>query len=153
VTVILCVLANLLGGGPHLPEVIAKPVSWLGGCAVPLGLLLVGATVRDHLWGAEWRNGVPVVALACLLRLAVLPALLLGALMLLLTVLPLSHELKTVMVIEAAMPAGMFTIILVRMYGADAPTGIRVVIGTSVCSLLTIPVWISLGMRLLGLDS
>jgi predicted permease len=73
-------------------------------------------------------------------------------LVLLASVLPISRELKMVLAIEAAMPAGMFTIVLVRMYGADAPTAIRVVVGSSIGSLLTIPVWISCGTRILGLS-
>ncbi len=151
VTVVLCVSVNLLTGTQIAPDFVMKPVQWLGGCAVPLGLLLIGATVRDHIEGADWRGGAQVVAAASFLRLCLLPALLLGFMAVLPTVLPVSKELKLVMVLEAAMPSAMFPIMLTRMYGADAPTAIRVVIGTSAFSLLTIPFWISVGTRLLGL--
>jgi predicted permease len=151
-TVVLCVVANLIIGRQILPEFVRVPVGWLGGCAVPLGLLLVGATIRDHVAAADWRGAAPVVGLASLLRLGLLPVLMLGALVLLADPLGLSRELRLVMVIQAAMPSGMFTIMLAKLYGADAPTAIRVVIGTSLGAIVTIPFWIAYGMRLLGLE-
>ena len=47
---------------------------------------------------------------------------------------------------HAAMPAAVFPIIMARHYGGHAPTALRIVIGTTVIGLLTIPLWIKLGL-------
>jgi predicted permease len=48
------------------------------------------------------------------------------------------------------MPAGTFSIILARHYGGEPTTALRVVIGTSVVSLLTMPLWIRFGLKFVG---
>ncbi len=65
--------------------------------------------------------------------------------------LPASVELKRVMVLEAAMPAAVFPIVMARHYQGDPATAMRVVLGTSVVSLATIPLWIKFGMKFVGL--
>ena len=65
--------------------------------------------------------------------------------------LPASVELKRVIVLQAAMPAAVFPIVMSRHYGGHPPTALRVVIGTSLLSLLTIPLWLRLGMKFAGL--
>jgi hypothetical protein len=65
--------------------------------------------------------------------------------------LPASPELKRVIVLEAAMPAAVFPIVMARHYAGDPATAMRVVIGTTVVGLMTIPLWIRFGMQFLGL--
>jgi predicted permease len=60
-------------------------------------------------------------------------------------------ELKRVIVLEAAMPAAVFPIVMARHYAGDPATAMRVVIGTTVVGLVTIPLWIRFGMQWLGL--
>ena len=66
--------------------------------------------------------------------------------------LPASTELKRVIAIESAMPAAVFPIVMARHYAGDPPTAMRVVIGTTVVGLVTIPLWIRFGMHWLGLQ-
>ena len=66
--------------------------------------------------------------------------------------LPFSTEIKRVLVVQAAMPAGVFPIVLARMYGGDPATAVRIVAGTTLLSLVTIPLWIRWGMAWLGLN-
>ena len=63
---------------------------------------------------------------------------------------PFSIELKRVILLQAAMPSAVFPIIMARHYGGDTSTALRVVIATSVVSLVTIPLWIRSGMTFLG---
>jgi predicted permease len=65
--------------------------------------------------------------------------------------LPVSVELKRVMVIEAAMPAAVFSILMARQYGGDPATAMRVVVATSITGLVTIPLWLRAGMIWVGL--
>ncbi|MCX6904935.1 MAG: AEC family transporter, partial [Verrucomicrobia bacterium] len=128
----------------------------LGQCAFPMGLLLIGAVVSDEFKEFRQRGAGPqsaqsagwrVIIGSCLLRLGVLPMLFL----LLARYLPCSAELKSVIVLQAAMPAAVFPIVISKHYGGDINTALRVVLGTSVAGLLTIPLWIRFGMHFVGL--
>ena len=84
---------------------------------------------------------------ACTLRLGVLPSLFL----LLAKFLPASTELKQVILLQSAMPAAVFPIILARQYGGDPATAVRVVVITSLGGLVTIPLWLQAGLKWLNL--
>lgn len=147
VAIMLTVALNALGWHSLIPKMVLTGVHWLGECSVPMALILIGAIVADHLHEFHSASGWRVIGTAVLLRIGVLPVLFL----LLAKFLPASIELKRVMVIEAAMPAAVFPIILARHYQGDPATAMRVVIGTSVVGLVTIPLWIRFGLHFVGL--
>jgi predicted permease len=134
---------NFTGADKFIPDFVLLTARLLGYCAVPMGLILIGATMADHLhefrsgWG--WR----VIITSCLVRLGVVPVIFL----LIARYLPCSIELKRVIVVQAAMPAATFPILLARHYGGEPSTALRVVIGTSVASLVTTPLWIRFGLK------
>jgi hypothetical protein len=104
--------------------------------------------MADHLHEFHSASGWRVIGAAVFLRIGVLPVLFL----LVAKFLPASIELKRVIVLEAAMPAAVFPIVMARHYQGDPATAMRVVIGTSVVGLLTIPLWIRVGMKFVGLQ-
>jgi len=137
---------NFAGAERFIPDFILLTAKLLGQCAVPIGLILIGATIADHLhefragWG--WR----VILSSCLVRLGVVPIIFI----LVARYLPCSVELKRVIVVQAAMPAATFPILLARHYGGEPSTALRIVIGTSVASLVTTPLWIRIGLKFVG---
>jgi predicted permease len=64
--------------------------------------------------------------------------------------LPLSIELKRVLVVQAAMPAGVMPIIIARHYGGQPLTAVQIVLGTTILALLTIPLWLRVGLAWVG---
>jgi predicted permease len=56
-----------------------------------------------------------------------------------------------VLLIQAAMPAATFPIVMTRLYEQDVQTAWVVVVATSLLSLLTIPVWMIFGAAWLEL--
>lgn len=147
VTIILAVVLNWLGFELRAGNPVRVGLNWLGACAVPMALVLIGAVVADHLrMGALGRSGWRVVGAAILLRIMVLPIVFL----LVASYLVPSEELKRVLILQAAMGSAVFPILLARRYGGDPQTALRVVLGTSAVALLTIPVWIRVGRWLLG---
>lgn len=121
----------------------ARVMLFLGQCAVPLGILLVGATVADYFGQTRFRASWRPIATACVLRLGLLPIVFIIAA----AFTPgISFELRRVLVLEAAMPAAVYPIILSRLFGGDPPTAVRVAMSTSLVGLITIPAWIALGM-------
>jgi predicted permease len=151
VAVLLAVTLNATGLTARLPEPLLRPVltgiHWLGQSAIPMALILIGAVVADHLGELHSDWGWRVISVAVLLRLVLLPMVFL----LLAKFLPASLELKRVIVLEAAMPSAVFPIVMSRHYGGDPPTALRVVIGTSVLGMVTIPLWLHFGMKFIGL--
>lgn len=139
---------NALGIADAIPQPLRNTMSSLGQCAIPMSLLLIGAVVAEHI--KEFRPGAGgrVIGMAVLLRLLLLPAFFLLAA----RYLPASVELKRVIVLQAAMPSAVFPIVMSRHYNGDPVTALRVVIGTSLISLVTIPLWIKFGLRFAGLQ-
>jgi malate permease and related proteins len=134
---------NALGAKAWLPSSIATTFHLLGTCAVPLGLLLSGALIADYVNWDSVRHGRRTILASAVVRIIALPML-----MLIFTrFAPLDATLKSVLVVEAAMPAAIFPIVLTRVYRGDMPTALRVVLGTSAIGLLTIPLWIGFALR------
>jgi predicted permease len=118
-------------------------MSWLGACAFPMGLVLIGATMYD-LIGKE-KVSPKVAAGSLVVRMAVMPLIFLAAA----KWLPLIPELKQVLVIQAAMPAAVTPILIARHYGGSPGVAVQAVIATSIVGLITMPLWISYGIRLI----
>ncbi len=143
-SILLSLVLNFTGLHVHVPQVAHNTFAMLGACAVPLAVLLIGASIAD-LWGQEslhWK----VALLSPVLRLGIIPLAFLAAAVFL----PISKELKQVIVVQAAMPSAVFNIMIARLYGGHAPTAVQVVIATTAVSCLTIPLVIAWGLRLAG---
>ena len=150
VSIVLALVANATGlrqklADAHL-DLVFSLIQKLGACAVPLSLLLVGATILDFWPQLSPRQGARVMGFACVLRLAVLPLFFIAAAYFL----PCPVELKRVLVVQGAMPAAMFPIILSRTHGGDPVTALRAALGTTLLSLATIPIWIAVGLKICG---
>lgn len=133
-------------GTDHLvPDVVSRVFTMLGLCAVPVSLLLVGSTMYDLARDVklDWKVSTGGV----LVRLAAVPFVILC----LAKFLPLAPELKQVLVVQAAMPAGVFPIVISRHYGGRADVAIQVVVATTVISLITMPLIIAIGMEWVGI--
>ncbi|MCM1283813.1 MAG: AEC family transporter [Muribaculaceae bacterium] len=134
-----CILACGLGlllmvGGWRPPEVILKPLSTIGGCNTALSMMVIGMILADAdvrtLFDREILAysflrlvGMPAVLYA-LCRLCRVPALVTGVCTLL-----------------TAMPAGATTSILASKYQADELFATRLVVASTMLSMITIPVW------------
>ena len=60
--------------------------------------------------------------------------------------------MKRVITIHAAMSAAVFPIVMAKHYGGDPATALRIVLGTSLAGLITIPLWLRFGMKFVGLQ-
>lgn len=148
ITLALAVFTTLTGLDAFLPGAFFGFIDLLAQCAIPLGIILAGTTLADLIaLKSNFVRPVKVPIGASLHRLGVMPL----AFLALAAWLPaLTPELRTVLVVQAAMPAGIFPIVISRHYGGHELTAIQVVLATSVFSLLTTPLWIDFGLRLLS---
>jgi predicted permease len=122
-----------------------KAMSMLGVGAFPLGIFITGCTIMD-LVGKERFSG-KIMFGAALVRLVLAPALFLGAA----KFLPISTELRQVLVVQAAMPAAITPIILARLYGGRPAVAVQIVVVTTILGIVSLPWIITFGCRWLHL--
>lgn len=144
---VIAVAVNLSGLGAHLPAVILGVVHALAVCAIPLGLILSGATLAEHLFARpadlfEWRTSLAAVGL----RLGVMT----GLFLLLAKFGPFSADLRHVILVQATMPAAFLPLVLVKHHGGHMLTAVRVVLATVLASILLMPLWLRLGLAWVG---
>lgn len=144
VAVLVGILVMQTGTEQYVPSAVIGLFSILGVCAIPLSLLLVGTALHDLMGKMkfDWRVGSGAV----LARLALIPIVILICA----KYLPLGTELKQVLVIQAALPSGMFPIVLSRHYGGRTDVAITAVMATTIASLLTMPLVIAFGKYWVG---
>jgi predicted permease len=147
IAILIAVPMNYCKLDQHLPNFALETINLLGQCAIPLGLILIGATFADLSQGVRMTDRLKIPAAASVLRLAICPA----AFLLIALILPLSEQLKCVLAVQAAMPCAVFPIVLARHFDGSPEVALKVVLGTTLLSFITIPLWISIGMQLLDL--
>jgi predicted permease len=147
VTLVLAIILNLTGLTPLLPKVLMDTVRSLAVCGIPLGLIMTGVSLAGFFDEPRRLFHVRVSLAANLLRFGLLPVLLI----LLARYLPCSIELKRVIVVQAAMPTAMMSIILARLYGGHPQTAVQIVLSTSLLGIFIIPLWLRVGLAWAGL--
>jgi predicted permease len=147
IAILVAVPMNYFKVDQHLPNSALETINLLGQCAIPLGLILIGATFMDLAKETKITSRLNISITASVLRLGILPA----AFLFIAFILPLSTELKCVIAVQAAMPCGVFPIVLARHFDGSPEVALKVVLGTTIISFLTIPLWIAIGMKLLDL--
>ncbi|HEY3756188.1 MAG TPA: AEC family transporter [Opitutaceae bacterium] len=147
VSLVLALGLNLTGLSKWIPAFLMTAIHLCGVCAVPIGLLVTGASLEEFFFRnpKELVDG-RVTTAAWILRFGVLPILMLT----LARWLPLTVELKRVMVVQAAMPSGILPLVIAKHFGGNPRTAAQVVVGTNVTALLVIPVWLAAGAAFVG---
>ena len=135
-------VGNMIGLDRVMPAVVNDVLAMTGACAIPLGLIVIGATLAEYVRKPSQLFSPRVTPFAIGLRLLVFPALILG----LAKVLPASEDLKRVMIVQAAMPAGIMPIVIAKHYGGKPLTAVQVVLGTTAVGVLVIPLWLRVGL-------
>ena len=149
VAIVLATVLTAVGGRAGLPSFVFEIVDALAACAIPVGLLLIGGSVLDLLREKKGGTGLRVEAGAVAVRLMLVPAVF----MTVVALAPFPHDLfwlREVLVVQAAMPAGVFAIVIVKSYDGDTGIALRTILATLAGCLITMPAWLSLGLRILS---
>jgi len=144
--VLMALTLNAAGLSAWVPDAIDNAWHMLGLCAVPVGLLVTGALLADYMTPHVLRGGWGTTIPGLCIRIGILPLCILS----LAWMIPMDPKLQAVLIVQAAMPSAVFPVVLARLYGGDMPTALRVVLATSIASLLTIPLWIAFGLSFFG---
>jgi malate permease and related proteins len=146
VVLLTAVAINLLGAAGYVPAFVRSIAHSLGVCAIPVGIVMTGANLANYLDQPSKLVHPRVALTATLVRLGILPVLMIA----LARFLPCSVDLKRVIVVQAAMPAGVIPIIIAQYYGGQPLTAVQIVLATTAGGLLTCPLWIRAGLAWVG---
>lgn len=148
-SVLVALLLKEFGGSEVLPSFLWDVISMVGQCSIPLGLMLIGGSFYDLLKNFSFSVAYKTEICAILVRNLLFPCLVL--LCIYCNVIPSKAEwISKVLVVQGAMPAGIFAIVIVRSYYSDSETAIRAIFSTMVVSIISLPVWLVLGINLLN---
>ncbi|TWU02668.1 AEC family transporter [Stieleria varia] len=145
--VLISVALSELGWIKYVPAPILSAIGAIGACAIPLGLLLSGAIIVDFLKDGAWRGSPRTIFAAIGVRQILLPLIMLAMGRWLFA----STDLRAVVMLQAAMPAAVFPIVLTKLYEKDTETALRVVLWTSIAGLVLMPAWLAAGTWWMGL--
>lgn len=119
----------------ELPAVLGEPIAFLAGLNTPLAMIVIGSNVaRVDLKDAL---GDRSVYEACFLRLVAVPALFLGALLLIRP----EHDLFLSSAIQVACPVAANCVLFATEYHRDEKLASKTVAVSTVLSILTIPLF------------
>ena len=139
---------NFTGLYVWIPGIVSKAMADLGTCTIPISLVLVGATlagvIERQTFKIDWR----IIGGSTFVRFLVMPALVL----MVASCCNFSKELQRVLIIESAMPAAIFPVVLAKHYGGKPSVAVQIVIATSILSLLLTPLLILFGVQIMGIS-
>ena len=124
---------GLLLHGVALPPLVETLLKRLGDLTTPVIMLSLGLTLQFR----HWRQNVGLVGAIAVVRLAVLPALVLGATRLLGLPLPFQQAA----VLQAAMPTMFFSLTLAMVFGLESTLVINAIMVTTLLGFATLPIW------------
>ena len=148
ISIILAVIVREIGGQVLIPSFIWEIVTLLGGCAIPIGLLLIGGNFADLIKNFKLSPGKRVEISAIMVRLFIVP-LLISTYALWGPIPSGMGWLRDILLIQSAMPAGIFAIVIVKNYSGDTPTAMRAILATMIGCIITTPLWLYLGLKFL----
>jgi len=141
--VVVALLLNYTGAYRFIPEFIDRVFDMMGACAIPMAILMIGATMGRFFRPDLLHDAVRTTLASLVVRLVLAAGIILAAA----RFLPISPDLRWLLVVQAAMPAAVFPIMLARLYGGRPQVAIQVVLATSAVSLVTAPLVIAWGLR------
>lgn len=146
IAIIISLIINFITGGVAMPPTLKMVSSIVAKIAVPAGLFISGATLAGNMGLFAKKDGLKIMTGSLVLRFLVIPIVVVCTV----AMLPVPAELKMVTAIQASMPAGMSTVVIVKYFNGDAESSVPVILATTLVSTFTMPLWISVFQRILG---
>ena len=146
IAVMVALFLNYTGLYEFIPQIIATTMEMLGRCAIPMAIFMIGATIGGFFDKGIFHDAFRVAFSSVLVRL-VLAA---GVFLCVAKFFPIPDDLRRLLVVQAAMPAAVFPIVLARLFGGQPQVAIQVVIATSVVGIVTAPLVIAWGLSWVG---
>ena len=143
---LLAVCVSLLLAWSGVGQYVAQPpvmkaAEMIGAVATPICLILFGCSMYDLTRNFRWQPRMLISGIVA--RLVLAPMLIL----LLAWALPVDPIIKKIMVIQSAIPSAVIPVILAKRFGGIPEIGTQILLSTTLCSFLTLPVWLAVGSK------
>jgi len=160
IAIVLSVSLNLLGNSAFIPaafhehvaprfDFLLMAISLLGAAGIPMSIILTAAVFADHFHRKELKerlgSSLKISFWSILIRLVAMPMIFIA----LAIWLPCTVEIKKILVIHGASGSAIFTMVLSKHYGGDPKTAFDTIMSNSILTVLTLPVWIAVGLHLI----
>ena len=119
-----------------LPDIIAGPLNSIGNITSPLAMIVIGSHLADMDFKELFRAKHAYIV--CLLKLIVTPLI---GLVFVKLIIGTGSLLASAIIIEAAMPVAMCSVIFSEQYKADVNFAVKGVMLTTVMCIITIPIF------------
>ena len=117
-----------------LPAVVGGLFDMLAAGVVPLMLFSIGLSLR---WSGSWRQHLPLVIPVVIIQLIITPVVIWGVS----GAMGMAGDVRTAVVLEAAMPSMVLGIVLCDRYRLDTALYAMAVTLSTALSLVTLPLW------------
>lgn len=154
VTLLIGILAGICGLGKVMPVFISDALSKLGGCMGPVAMLLAGFTIAGYSMLNMLKN--KRIYAASLLRLTAIPAVIIGALFGIKSLLNLlfsfdiDNSVLFLTLFAVGTPLGLNTVVFPEAYGGDAELGAGMTLISHTLCIVTIPLMYAAMIALFG---
>lgn len=140
--ILVALALNYTGAYRYVPGILTTSFEMLGRCAVPMSIFMIGATMSHFFRSGIFVDAFRVGLVSVVVRLGLHTVVILATALLV----PMAPDLQRLLVIQAAMPAAIYPIVLARLFGGQPQVAIQVVMVTSLVSLVTAPFVIAWGL-------
>jgi predicted permease len=131
-----------------LPVFIWDVITALGNCSIPIGLILIGASFYELSGEFKFSRLFRVEVSSLLVRNVLFPMM--AIICLYFQFLPTNMPwVQEILLIQSAMPAGIFAVVIVGNYGGDKLTALRTIPVTMIAGMVTLPFWVFLGLQII----
>lgn len=127
----------------RFPVFINESLSTVGGMMVPLSMIIIGCTLVDIRPKEILKDKYSY--LVSLLRLLIFPLAVIGILLLI----GIKGEVAVIIAVLTGLPSGSLNVILAEQYNCNPEYAARTVIQSMILMIVTLPVIISLSLKLL----
>ncbi len=128
---------------------LLKAIHMVGQASIPISLIVIGLTVSTLFHRKNFQDRLATTlrigTCSCLIRVLLMPAIFLT----LAVFLPCTPEIKRILVIHGAMGSAIFPVVLTQHFGGHTETAFDTILSNTLLSVVTLPIWITLGLKMI----
>lgn len=129
----------------YVPGFVLNALKLMGGCLIPLNLIIFGNLLYDLL-GKPTQFSPKIVFTATAVRVLLLPWIFIA----LAVFLPVNMELKRLLIFQSLAPASVTSALIARHFGGHPDIAVQIILATCAASFVTLPLWFKVGFALIG---
>lgn len=141
ITILLAVALVFFSWNAYVPPVLVRLAGLAGSVTIPLALLVIGWLLSEAFSQKRFNAAI---AYSCFIKLVLVPFLVLLILQCAARVITLAPAARTIILLEASMPAMSSSAVFAKRFGGDTKLASSGVFFSTLFSFLTVPLFLNL---------